>query len=52
MCKESFEDDPDVTEDEIAEELAIIRVQQGYLLQRQGRNNEANTIYNQVQRHR
>jgi hypothetical protein len=52
MCKESFADDPDVTEEEIAEELAIIRVQLAYILQKFGRNNEAITLYNQVQKYR
>ncbi|WAR22360.1 SRP72-like protein [Mya arenaria] len=52
MCKESFADDPDVGEDEIDEELAIIRVQLAYLLQRQGRVSEANTLYNTVQKTR
>ena len=52
MCKESFADDPDVTEEEVAEELAIIHVQLAYILQKFGKNNEAMALYNQVQKHR
>lgn len=52
MCKESFADDPDVTPEEVDEELAIIRVQLAYILQYQGKNNEANALYNQVQKHK
>ncbi|XP_061171362.1 signal recognition particle subunit SRP72-like [Saccostrea echinata] len=47
-CKQSFEDDPDVTEEEIEEELGIIRVQLAFVLQKLGRNEEALQLYNQV----
>lgn len=47
-CKLSFEDDPDVTEEEIEEELGIIRVQLAFVLQKLGRNEEALQLYNQV----
>lgn len=47
-CKKSFEDDPDVTEEEIEEELGIIRVQLAYVLQKQGRRDEAVKLNNQV----
>ncbi|KAL4231087.1 Signal recognition particle core component [Mactra antiquata] len=50
LCKESFADDPDVTEEDMDDELAIIRVQLAYILQKLGKNNEANMIYNQVQK--
>ena len=52
MCKESFAEDADVGEEEVDEELAIIRVQLAYLLQAQGRTAEANTLYNTVQKSR
>lgn len=52
MCKGSFADDPDVTEEEVEEELAIIRVQLAYILQKFGKNNEAMALYNQVQKYR
>ncbi|XP_052225260.1 signal recognition particle subunit SRP72-like isoform X2 [Dreissena polymorpha] len=48
MCKESLSDDGDIPEEELDEELAIIRVQLGYLLQQQGRVAEANVLYNTV----
>lgn len=51
-CKESFEDDPDVTEEEIEEELGIIRVQLAFVLQKLGKNEEALQIYNQVLKNR
>ena len=35
-------------EEDIEEETGIIRVQLGYVMQRQGREKEAATIYNQV----
>ncbi|KAK3582757.1 hypothetical protein CHS0354_015281 [Potamilus streckersoni] len=50
LCKSSFADDPDVTEEEVEEELAIMRVQLAYVLQKQGRIQEATQLYNQVQK--
>ncbi|XP_034235450.1 signal recognition particle subunit SRP72 [Thrips palmi] len=44
MCREMLEEDGS-TEDEIEEELAIIRVQLAYCLQLQGREKEAQGIY-------
>ena len=38
----------DMREEDIEEETGIIRVQLGYVMQRQGREKEAATIYNQV----
>ncbi|XP_014226163.1 signal recognition particle subunit SRP72 [Trichogramma pretiosum] len=44
ICKDSLEDDG-ATEEEIEDELAIIRVQLGYCLQLQGREKEAQALY-------
>merc|ERR1719244_707417 len=44
----TFLAEDDAGDDEIEEETGIIRVQLGYVLQRQGRDKEAQTIYNQV----
>uniref|UniRef100_U5EXU8 Signal recognition particle subunit SRP72 n=1 Tax=Corethrella appendiculata TaxID=1370023 RepID=U5EXU8_9DIPT len=44
LCREFFEDDG-ATEDEIQEELAIIKVQLAYCLQMQGKTKEALIIY-------
>nr|XP_002130413.1 signal recognition particle subunit SRP72-like [Ciona intestinalis] len=48
VCREMFEDDPDVAEDEVDGEVSVIRVQLAYALQLQGKTDEALTIYNQV----
>lgn len=47
MCRDSLEDDG-MTEDEIEDELGIIRVQLGYCLQLQGREKEAQALYSAV----
>lgn len=47
MCRESLEDDG-MTEEEIEDELGIIRVQLGYCLQLQGREKEAQALYTAV----
>lgn len=44
MCKEALEEDG-VTEEEIEDELGIIRVQLGYCLQLQGREKDAHVLY-------
>merc|ERR1740128_794114 len=44
----SFLEEDEAGEDEILEETGIIRVQLGFVLQKQGRDKEAQTIYNQV----
>ncbi|XP_015121860.1 signal recognition particle subunit SRP72 [Diachasma alloeum] len=44
MCKEALEEDG-ATEEEIEDELGIIRVQLGYCLQLQGREKEAQALY-------
>ena len=45
MCREFLEEDESMTEDDIENELAIIRVQLAYCLQMQGKNKEASIIY-------
>ena len=44
MCRDSLEEDG-MTEEEIEDELGIIRVQLGYCLQLQGREKEAQALY-------
>jgi len=44
----SFLLEDEAAEEEIEEETGIIRVQLGYVMQKQGRDKEAQTIYNQV----
>ncbi|XP_070540051.1 signal recognition particle subunit SRP72-like [Ptychodera flava] len=48
LCRESLEDDPDMTEEDIESEVAVIQVQLAYVLQLQGKNEEALKIYNNV----
>jgi signal recognition particle subunit SRP72 len=45
MCREFLEEDEGMTEEDIENELAIIRVQLAFCLQMQGRNKEASAIY-------
>ncbi|GFO21232.1 signal recognition particle subunit srp72 [Plakobranchus ocellatus] len=47
-AEELLKNDPDLAEDELEEELAIIRVQRGYIYQCQGQNDQASQLYNQV----
>lgn len=47
MCRELLEEDG-MTEEEIEEELGIIKIQLGYCLQLQGRDKEAQTLYTNV----
>ncbi|XP_059161427.1 signal recognition particle subunit SRP72-like [Physella acuta] len=47
-AEELLKSDGDITEEELDEELAIIRVQRGYILQRQNKNDQASQLYNQV----
>lgn len=47
MCKEGLEEDG-ASEEEIENELGIIRVQFGYCLQLQGRDKEAQALYTSV----
>lgn len=51
-AEEFLRGDSDLTEEELEEELAIIRVQMGYLLQKKGREDEASQLYNLVQKNR
>jgi len=44
----NFLEEDEAGEDEILEETGIIRVQLGFVMQKQGRDKEAQTIYNQV----
>jgi len=44
MCRDTF-DDEGMTEEEIANELAIIKVQLAYCLQKQGKTKDASAIY-------
>ncbi|CAH8559373.1 unnamed protein product [Dicrocoelium dendriticum] len=52
VCRRVLRDDPEVTEDDINEELAPIRIQQAFLLQRAKKEEEANQIYQSVTRNR
>merc|ERR1719336_3435677 len=45
-----FLEEDEAGEEEIEEETGIIKVQLGYVMQRQGREKEAQTVYNQVLR--
>ncbi|XP_067103947.1 signal recognition particle subunit SRP72 [Osmerus mordax] len=48
LCRMSLADDSDVTEEDIESELAVIHSQMAYVLQKQGRTDEALQLYNQV----
>lgn len=48
LCRKSFEDDPDATEEDICEEVALLKTQLAYVLQILGRPEEALQFYNQV----
>ncbi|XP_069482264.1 signal recognition particle subunit SRP72 [Ambystoma mexicanum] len=48
LCRESLAEDADVTEEDIAAELAIIHGQMGYIMQQQGRTEDALQLYNQI----
>jgi len=45
MCREFLEEDETTTEEDVQNEIAIIRVQLAFCLQMQGRNKEASLIY-------
>ncbi|KAK7588106.1 hypothetical protein V9T40_005351 [Parthenolecanium corni] len=47
LCRSSLEEDG-LTEDEILDELAIIKTQIGYCLQKLGKEKEAQAIYNSI----
>ncbi|CAB1455732.1 unnamed protein product [Pleuronectes platessa] len=48
LCRVSLADDSDVTEEDIESELAVIHSQMAYIIQLQGRTDEALQLYNQV----
>ncbi|KAL2077696.1 hypothetical protein ACEWY4_027200 [Coilia grayii] len=48
LCRRSLAEDSDVTEEEIESELAIIHSQMAYIMQLQGRTEDALQLYNQV----
>ncbi|KAF3694214.1 Signal recognition particle subunit SRP72 [Channa argus] len=48
LCRVSLADDSDVTEEDIDSELAVIHSQMAYVMQLQGRTDEALQLYNQV----
>ncbi|XP_017285263.1 signal recognition particle subunit SRP72 [Kryptolebias marmoratus] len=48
LCRVSLAEDSDVTEEDIESELAVIRSQMAYIVQLQGRTDEALQLYNQV----
>ncbi|XP_038065428.1 signal recognition particle subunit SRP72-like [Patiria miniata] len=48
LCKDGLEDEAEMTADEIEAELGVIHVQRAYILQLQGKTEEAMKIYNQL----
>nr|CDS26274.1 signal recognition particle 72 kDa protein [Hymenolepis microstoma] len=50
LCRETFEDDAGVTEEQINEELAPIRAQRGYIFQQQNKMEAASEIYHTILR--
>ncbi|XP_057707056.1 signal recognition particle subunit SRP72 [Corythoichthys intestinalis] len=48
LCRLSLADDSDMTEEDIESELAVIHSQMAYVMQLQGRTDEALQLYNQV----
>lgn len=48
LCQKSLEDDPDIGEEEIESEMGVVRTQLAYAYQLQGRNDDAQKLYNQV----
>ncbi|XP_042664333.1 signal recognition particle subunit SRP72 [Tyto alba] len=48
LCRQSLSEDSDVTEEDIEGELAIIHGQMAYIMQLQGRTEEALQLYNQI----
>ncbi len=48
MCKDFFQNEEDFDESELENELAIIKVQLAYCLQKLNQNDEALKIYNTV----
>ncbi|XP_029457529.1 signal recognition particle subunit SRP72 [Rhinatrema bivittatum] len=48
LCRQSLSEDSDVTEEDIDAELAIIHGQMAYVMQQQGRMEDALQLYNQI----
>ncbi|XP_041074752.1 signal recognition particle subunit SRP72-like isoform X2 [Polyodon spathula] len=48
LCRQSLSDDSDMTEEDIDAELAVIHSQMAYVMQLQGRTEDALQLYNQV----
>ncbi|XP_043915380.1 signal recognition particle subunit SRP72 [Protopterus annectens] len=48
QCRQSLSDDSDMTEEDIEAELAVIHGQMAYIMQIQGRTEDALQLYNQV----
>ncbi|KAI4796243.1 hypothetical protein KUCAC02_027876 [Chaenocephalus aceratus] len=48
LCRVSLAEDSDVTEEDIESELAVIHSQMAYVMQLQGRTDEALQLYNQM----
>ncbi|XP_020610040.1 signal recognition particle subunit SRP72-like [Orbicella faveolata] len=48
LCQRSLQDDPDVAEEEIESEMGVVRTQLAYTYQLQGKNDDAQKLYNQV----
>ncbi|NXR16706.1 SRP72 protein, partial [Cinclus mexicanus] len=48
LCRQSLSEDSDVTEEDIGAELAIIHGQMAYIMQLQGRTEDALQLYNQI----
>uniref|UniRef100_A0A8D0H0B3 Signal recognition particle subunit SRP72 n=1 Tax=Sphenodon punctatus TaxID=8508 RepID=A0A8D0H0B3_SPHPU len=48
LCRQSLSEDSDVTEEDIEAELAIIHGQMAYIIQLQGRTEDALQLYNQI----
>ncbi|CAH3122603.1 unnamed protein product [Pocillopora meandrina] len=48
LCQKSLEDDPDIAEEEIESEMGVVRTQLAYTYQLQGKNDDAQKLYNQV----
>ncbi|XP_053735644.1 signal recognition particle subunit SRP72 [Synchiropus splendidus] len=48
LCRASLAEDTDITDEDIESELAVIHSQMAYVMQLQGRTDEALQLYNQV----
>ncbi|MBN3317729.1 SRP72 protein, partial [Atractosteus spatula] len=48
LCRQSLSEDSDMTEEDINSELAVIHSQMAYIMQLQGRTEDALQLYNQV----